>query len=176
MSTSTLDRNTVFTTGQVAKICKVASRTVSQWFDSGKLKGYRLPGSDDRRIPIARLQDFLRENGMPPLDMPCVVLLSNDASLENLLRTALGDVPFHRAGTAVETGILLGANPVGVLVVDCGNAPDACKLSHDLVNGSRPAIMIAIDDHERQANVTERFSRPFDPALFAQRVRTLAPA
>ncbi|MFM7043497.1 MAG: response regulator, partial [Planctomycetaceae bacterium] len=25
----------VFTTGQVAKICKVAPRTVSKWFDSG---------------------------------------------------------------------------------------------------------------------------------------------
>ena len=27
----------VFTTGQVAKICKVAPRTVSKWFDSGRL-------------------------------------------------------------------------------------------------------------------------------------------
>ena len=33
----------VFTTGQVAKICKVAPRTVSKWFDSGRLK--RLPDS-----------------------------------------------------------------------------------------------------------------------------------
>ena len=33
----------VFTTGQVAKICKVAPRTVSKWFDSGRLKGYRIP-------------------------------------------------------------------------------------------------------------------------------------
>ena len=38
----------VFTTGQVAKICKVAPRTVSKWFDSGRLKGYRIPGSQDR--------------------------------------------------------------------------------------------------------------------------------
>ena len=30
----------VFTTGQVAKICKVAPRTVSKWFDSGRLRGY----------------------------------------------------------------------------------------------------------------------------------------
>ena len=29
----------VFTTGQVAKICKVAPRTVSKWFDSGRLRG-----------------------------------------------------------------------------------------------------------------------------------------
>ena len=49
----------VFTTGQVAKICKVAPRTVSKWFDSGRLKGYRIPGSQDRRIP--RVPDPLPE-------------------------------------------------------------------------------------------------------------------
>jgi excisionase family DNA binding protein len=49
----------VFTTGQVAKICSVAPRTVSKWFDSGKLSGYRLPGSDDRRIPAHELKRFV---------------------------------------------------------------------------------------------------------------------
>ncbi len=55
----------VFTTGQVAKICKVAPRTVSKWFDSGRLKGYRIPGSQDRRIPRDYLIKFLKEHGMP---------------------------------------------------------------------------------------------------------------
>src|SRR3954453_14932992 len=55
----------VFTTGQVAKICKVAPRTVSKWFDSGRLRGYRSPGSQDRRIPREHLIKFLKEHGMP---------------------------------------------------------------------------------------------------------------
>jgi excisionase family DNA binding protein len=55
----------VFTTGQVAKICRVAPRTVSQWFDSGKLQGYRIPGHPDRRIPREALIRFLKENHMP---------------------------------------------------------------------------------------------------------------
>src|SRR5262245_14155988 len=55
----------VFTTGQVAKICKVAPRTVSKWFDSGRLKGDRIPGSQDRRIPREQLIRFLKEHGMP---------------------------------------------------------------------------------------------------------------
>lgn len=54
----------VFTTGQVAKICHVASRTVAKWFDSGHLRGYRIPGSQDRRIPRAHLIRFLKDNGM----------------------------------------------------------------------------------------------------------------
>ena len=58
----------VFTTGDVAKICNVASRTVSKWFDSGHLKGYRIPGSNDRRIPVNELVRFMKDNGIPPTD------------------------------------------------------------------------------------------------------------
>jgi len=42
-------RKDVLTTGQVAQICNVAPRTVTKWFDSGRLKGYRIPGSKDRK-------------------------------------------------------------------------------------------------------------------------------
>jgi excisionase family DNA binding protein len=55
----------VLTTGEVAKICNVAPRTVSKWFDSGSLKGYRIPGSRDRRIPSAELIKFMRAHGIP---------------------------------------------------------------------------------------------------------------
>lgn len=55
----------VFTTGQVGRICKVAPRTVSKWFDSGRLKGYRVPGSHDRRIPREYLIEFLEAHNMP---------------------------------------------------------------------------------------------------------------
>jgi excisionase family DNA binding protein len=55
----------VFTTGQVAKICRVSPRTVSKWFDSGRLQGYRIPGSQDRRIPRESVIQFLKENHMP---------------------------------------------------------------------------------------------------------------
>lgn len=55
----------VLTTGEVAKICNVAPRTVSKWFDSGALKGYRIPGSRDRRIPAAELIRFMRAHNIP---------------------------------------------------------------------------------------------------------------
>ncbi len=55
----------VLTTGEVAKICNVAPRTVSKWFDSGSLKGYRIPGSRDRRIPSAELMRFMKAHGIP---------------------------------------------------------------------------------------------------------------
>src|SRR5665213_526701 len=55
----------VLTTGEVAKICNVAPRTVSKWFDTGALHGYRIPGSKDRRIPLYQLIRFMKQHGMP---------------------------------------------------------------------------------------------------------------
>ncbi|MBG79300.1 MAG: hypothetical protein CMJ39_01160 [Phycisphaerae bacterium] len=55
----------VLTTGEVAKICNVAARTVSKWFDSGQIQGYRIPGSKDRRIPVANLMKFMKDHGIP---------------------------------------------------------------------------------------------------------------
>jgi excisionase family DNA binding protein len=55
----------ILTTGEVAKICNVAPRTVSKWFDSGQLKGYRIPGSKDRRIPMNALVGFMKAHHIP---------------------------------------------------------------------------------------------------------------
>ena len=62
---STTKLKDVLTTGEVAKICNVAPRTVSKWFDSGALNGYRIPGSKDRRIPLNQLIRFMKQHGMP---------------------------------------------------------------------------------------------------------------
>jgi excisionase family DNA binding protein len=61
----TAHQKDVLTTGQVARICQVAPRTVSKWFDRGQLRGYRIPGSRDRRIPVEQLVAFMRANGIP---------------------------------------------------------------------------------------------------------------
>ena len=55
----------ILTTGEVAKICNVAPRTVSKWFDSGQLRGYRIPGSKDRRIPLNSLIRFMKAHNIP---------------------------------------------------------------------------------------------------------------
>ncbi len=65
VKTDMIGKKDVLTTGQVAKICNVAPRTVSKWFDSGQLRGYRIPGSKDRRIPMDQLIRFMRAHGIP---------------------------------------------------------------------------------------------------------------
>ena len=56
---------TVFTTGEAAKICKVSQQTIIRCFDSGQLRGFRVPGSRFRRIPREALFRFMKENSIP---------------------------------------------------------------------------------------------------------------
>lgn len=55
----------IFTIGEVARLCRVSARTASKWFDSGQLKGYRIPGGRDRRVTRASLVAFMRANAFP---------------------------------------------------------------------------------------------------------------
>jgi excisionase family DNA binding protein len=77
---TTLETRRVFTTGQVAKICNVAPRTVGKWFDEGRLRGYRIPGSQDRRIPREHLIRFLKEYGMPLGELEAEIEVDPDAA------------------------------------------------------------------------------------------------
>jgi two-component system OmpR family response regulator len=55
----------VYTTGEVAQICKISQQTVIRCFDNGRLKGFRVPGSRFRRIPREALISFMKENQIP---------------------------------------------------------------------------------------------------------------
>lgn len=58
-------RRSVYTTGQIAGLLACNPRTVAKWIDSGRLKGYRLPFSRDRRVPLAELIRFFRQHEIP---------------------------------------------------------------------------------------------------------------
>ena len=103
---------TIFTTGQVAKICKVAPRTVSKWFDSGRLRGYRIPGSQDRRIPREHLIRFLKEHGMPLGELEDealgkILLVGSDSMTRSSLDEMIAndDFKIEIAASGFEAGI-----------------------------------------------------------------------
>lgn len=115
----------VLTTGQVAKLCNVAPRTVSKWFDSGTLRGYRIPGSKDRRIPLNQLIAFMKFHGMPlnglANDKPLVLVLDNDSATNGVLGEALceaGEFEVSYAQTAFEAGVAVESLKPAVMVVD----------------------------------------------------------
>jgi excisionase family DNA binding protein len=59
----------VFSTLEAARACKVSEQEIIRRFDGGQLKGYRLPGSRERRIPREALLRFMEENGIPTADL-----------------------------------------------------------------------------------------------------------
>lgn len=120
-------RNDVLTTGQVAKLCKVAPRTVSKWFDAGQLRGYRIPGSKDRRIPMHHLIRFMKAHGIPLNGLESgetrVLILddTDNASMLELLTDALGreaGYEVQSARSAFEAGVLAEKLKPNVLMVD----------------------------------------------------------
>ena len=93
----------VLTTGDVAKICHVAPRTVSKWFDNGQLKGYRIPGSKDRRIPVGELIRFMKMHNMPTSALPVGKIRVLIADSNDKTASALGDVLQNEADYEVKT-------------------------------------------------------------------------
>lgn len=55
----------MLTTGQAARMCGHAPRTICSWFDQGLFEGYRMPHSGDRRIDGNSFRAFARVNDIP---------------------------------------------------------------------------------------------------------------
>ncbi len=84
---------TVFTTGEAAKICKVSQQTIIRCFDSGQLKGFRVPGSRFRRIPREALFRFMKENNIPTDALESgrrrVLIVDDDQAVVDLISDVL---------------------------------------------------------------------------------------
>ena len=130
----------VLTTGEVARICKVAPRTVTKWFDSGQLRGYKIPGSKDRRIPVSQLVRFMRQNNMPLEGMmhftkTRVLIVDDETEIVEMLRDLLSkqtSYDVHVAGNGFEAGV--GAEKIKphVILLDINlgdiNGREVCKI------------------------------------------------
>jgi len=172
-------RKTVLTTGEVAKICSVAPRTVSKWFDSGQLRGYRIPGSKDRRIPVEQLVRFMRAHEIPLNGLDSgrrrVLILDADAPLCETLRTALTRDGYEvaTATSALEAGSAANEFKPQVVVVDV-SLPDVSaraisrffRSTADLQPSRLIGIAVGLTEARGQALLQDGFdaflSKPFD--------------
>jgi excisionase family DNA binding protein len=116
---------TVFTTGEAAKICKVSQQTIIRCFDSGQLKGFRVPGSRFRRIPRDVLYRFMRENGIPTDALESgkrkAVVVDDDVELVELIRDALesdGRFEVRVANNGFDAGMIVKEYRPDIIVLD----------------------------------------------------------
>jgi len=179
----------VLTTGEVAKICNVAPRTVSKWFDSGRLRGYRIPGSQDRRIPREHLIRFLKEHGMPLGEledeaMGKILLVGADGNVRSNLDELMGnnDFKIDVAASGFEAGIQAESLHPDCVVVDFGmGRQEALMIAQNLRKNTEysETVLIALLSDEDTASgfdrtmFNETFRKPFDAALLAERIKTL---
>ncbi|MEO1583299.1 MAG: response regulator [Planctomycetota bacterium] len=118
-----LSRKRIFTTGEAAAVCKVSQQTIIRCFDSGRLTGFRVPGSKFRRIPREELIRFMRANDIP-LDAlegstRRILCVDDDPKIVELFNDILGDDPRFEVKT-------------------CGNGYDAGLMTHSF----RPHLIV----------------------------------
>jgi excisionase family DNA binding protein len=182
----------VFTTGQVAKICKVAPRTVSKWFDSGRLRGYRIPGSQDRRIPREQLIKFLKEHGMPLGELEeeewhKILIIGAEKILIDRIKEMLPedeDYKYEIANSGFEAGIQAESFHPDTIIIDLAlGRSEAIQITANLRRNPayEATLIIGLASEDEAApeklsehGFSEAFKKPFDIALLAERIRTLA--
>ena len=161
----------VLTTGDVAKICHVAPRTVSKWFDNGQLKGYRIPGSKDRRIPVSELIRFMKVHNMPTEELAVGTIRILIADSNERTGSALADVLQDKAGYEVqtarssfETGAALQKFTPHVLLIsllseeiDADSVCQGIRANEDLRTIKIVAIANRLNDSESQALIQKGF-------------------
>jgi excisionase family DNA binding protein len=116
---------TVFTTGEAAKVCKVSQQTIIRCFDSGQLKGFRVPGSRFRRIPRDQLFSFMKENGIPTDALDSgkrkVLIVDDDEELVELLVDVFerdGRFDIKTANNGFDAGMLVKDFRPDIVVLD----------------------------------------------------------
>jgi len=166
-------RKEVLTTGDVARICHVAPRTVSKWFDTGKLRGYRIPGSRDRRIPVQQLLAFMRANGIPLDGLDgglCRVLVVSRCLPPGLIdqTNAIGRYDVRAAANGFEAGVQAEQFRPHVIVLDAATSlEDAVEICRHVkaAGGLEGVKVIATVADLRPENRRELLARGFDDCL-----------
>jgi excisionase family DNA binding protein len=129
---------TVFTTGEAAKICKVSQQTIIRCFDSGQLKGFRVPGSRFRRIPREQLFVFMRDNGIPTDALESgkrkILVVDDDEELVELITDVLdrdGRFETRAVNNGFDAGMMVKDYRPDLIVLDVMlpdiNGRDVCQ-------------------------------------------------
>ncbi len=103
----------LLTTGEAAEICSVSQQTIIRCFDSGRLEGFRIPGSRFRRIPRESLIKFMRENHMPLDNVETgkrkILIVDDDEEIVELMVDVLsrdGRFDIKTASSGYDAGIM----------------------------------------------------------------------
>lgn len=182
---------TVFTTGEAAKICNVSQQTIIRCFDSGQLKGFRVPGSRFRRIPREVLYKFMKDNGIPTDALESgkrkALVVDDDVELVELLRDVLisdGRFEVRVANNGFDAGMMVREYHPDVIVLDVMlpdiNGKEVCqRVRSDSALDDVQIIcisgMVERDKIEelKEAGANDFLQKPFEVETLVNRICTL---
>ena len=170
----------VYTTGEVSRICNVSQQTVIRCFDNGKLKGFRVPGSRFRRIPRESLLNFMKEHGIPLDHLETgkkrVLVVDDDEAIVEMFTELFerdGRFEVQTAGSGYDAGVLTESFRPDVMLLDF-KLPDingnvVCRTIRSNANFEHMKIIIisgvADPDEARdllEAGADEFIKKPFE--------------
>ena len=163
----------VFTTGEAAEVCRISQQTIIRCFDSGRLNGFRVPGSRFRRIPRAELLRFMRTNDIPVDslgdDRRRVLIVDDDPQIVTLIRDSLNAERFdlRSAGNGYDAGILTEQFRPDVILLDLMlpdmNGAIVCERirSNTEYAGTRIVVVSAVADDDEVKRLMQRGADAF---------------
>lgn len=184
----------VYTTGEVAEICKVSQQTVIRCFDSGRLKGFRVPGSRFRRIPREALISFMKANNIPLDQLESgrrrVLVVDDDDAIVDMFTELLerdGRFEYRTASTGYEAGIVTEQFRPDVILLDYKlpdiNGTGVCRTIRSNPNFAHMKIIVvsgvADPDEIKElmsCGADEFIRKPFDITEIINRIATLVAA
>jgi len=191
MSTQATDLATkkVFTTGEAAQVCKVSQQTIIRCFDSGRLQGFRVPGSKFRRIPRDELLRFMRDNDIPTdlLDggRKRILVVDDDPAIIELFQDlfeADGRFETRAARTGYDAGMLTESFNPHLVILDY-MLPDingnlVCERLRERDNDTRVLVISGVVNREEidsliGAGADAFLRKPFDLDELMNHVNTM---
>ena len=181
----------VFTTGEAAEICKVSQQTIIRCFDSGRLHGFRVPGSRFRRIPRVELLRFMKANEIPTDLLEStrkrVLVVDDDEDIVELFMDVLGrDNRFEvrAAATGYDAGLLTEQFKPHLILLDymlpdingnvvCDRIRDNPDLAHTKIIIVSGVVKPEEIDALLKSGADEFVKKPFNISELVERVAEL---
>ncbi|MEM9084197.1 MAG: response regulator [Planctomycetota bacterium] len=192
----------VFTTGEAAQVCNVSQQTIIRCFDSGRLTGFRVPGSRFRRIPREELIRFMRENDIPTdmIDVsedtpaatagpPRILVVDDDPQIIEVFTEMLeraGKYEVRSARTGYDAGMLTESFRPHLIVLDYmlpdvnGNVVCEQLRSREEFKETRIIFVSGVIgrdeiDKLKSAGADDFVAKPFDLNMMLGKIDSLLP-
>lgn len=168
-----------FTIGEVVRVLRLAPRTVTRWFDTGLLEGYRFP-KGERRVSRDSLLTLMRSKGIPVYhgrEAFRIVLIAVSWPVSRLVQSLFGDRTSVAEATSIfHAGQLCGEYKPAFVVMDLSLGRDAVLDTNLYLSrmSPRPAVVVLLPEDSAKAVSWEGVTtllQPCDPVQLVSLIR-----